>query len=83
MVCRTAFKSKVRTACLSLFLNGFVAASPSPLRRIHGSHGEIVDLRNGTGRDNTKHFDVLRVWDWRSAVSKLEEGGTVSTSGIA
>lgn len=40
--------------------------------------GEIVDLRNGTGRDNTKHFDVLRVWDWRSAVSKLEEGGTVS-----
>eukprot|EP00434_Breviolum_minutum_P035156 symbB.v1.2.031119.t1/scaffold3577.1/size53849/8 len=30
---------------------------------------------NGTGRDNTKPFDVLRVWDWRSAVSKLEEGG--------
>lgn len=30
---------------------------------------------NGTGRDNTKHFDVLRVWDWRSAVSRLEDGG--------
>ncbi|CAK9083570.1 Hypothetical protein (Fragment), partial [Durusdinium trenchii] len=34
----------------------------------------FVSEWNGTGRDNTKHFDVLRVWDWRSAVSKLEEG---------
>jgi len=31
---------------------------------------------NGTGRNNTRHSEVLRVWDWRSAVTKLEEGGT-------
>lgn len=35
---------------------------------------------NGTGRDNAKNSNVLRVWDWRSAVAQLDEGAVASTS---
>lgn len=30
---------------------------------------------NGVGRDNSKDFSAMRVWDWRSAVSSVEAGG--------
>lgn len=30
---------------------------------------------NGVGRDNMKDFSAMRVWDWRSAVSSVQEGG--------
>lgn len=31
---------------------------------------------NGVGRDNAKEFSVLRIWDWRSAIASIEQGGT-------
>lgn len=30
---------------------------------------------NGVGRDNARSYSTMRVWDWRSAVARLEEGG--------
>lgn len=30
---------------------------------------------SGVGRDNAKDFSVLRVWDWRSAISSAQSGG--------
>lgn len=29
---------------------------------------------NGVGRDNSKDFSAMRVWDWRSAISSIEAG---------
>lgn len=36
---------------------------------------------NGTGRNNTRNSEVLRVWDWRSAISRAEESGTAAEAG--
>jgi len=30
---------------------------------------------NGVGRDNIKDFSAMRVWDWRSAMSSVQDGG--------
>jgi len=30
---------------------------------------------NGVGRDNAREFSTMRVWDWRSAVSRAAEAG--------
>jgi len=43
--------------------------------RTNGSSISITEW-NGTGRDNARDFNVLRVWDWRSAVAKVEGPGS-------
>ncbi|CAJ1406387.1 unnamed protein product [Effrenium voratum] len=63
-------KFRTRTNGLSIFVSEW-SARRHPRNLWQCSR----EPRHGTGRDNTKHFDVLRVWDWRSAVAKLEEGG--------
>lgn len=34
---------------------------------------------NGTGRDNARDFNIMRVWDWRSAVAAVKEGQKASS----
>merc|ERR1712003_465055 len=50
--------------------------------RTHGLSISVSEW-NGVGRDNAKDYSVLRVWDWHSAVAKIDESNASDAAEVA